>query len=67
MQANIDKILYEFLSGFVQPYYLRRHMNSHKQNQKDRTSMEMLIESNTGSDEQIGIRSCPCILCRFIY
>ena len=33
--------------GFVQPYYLRRHLNSHKEAGLEKATLEQLVESHT--------------------
>jgi len=49
--------------GFVQAYYLRRHLNCHKEASLEKATLAMLVESHTGSDEQVGIRTHSCRLC----
>ena len=51
--------------GFVQPYYLRRHMASHKETETEKASLDMMVESHTSSDEQTGIRTFACKFCRY--
>jgi hypothetical protein len=49
--------------AFVQAYYLRRHLNSHKEAAMERDTLAAMVETHTGSDEQIGIRTAACRLC----
>ena len=49
--------------AFVQAYYLRRHLNSHKEAGLEKATLAALVESHTGSDEQVGIRTWACGLC----
>ena len=49
--------------AFVQAYYLRRHMNSHKEAAHEKATLAQLVETHTGSDEQVGIRTVSCRLC----
>merc|ERR1712059_114306 len=49
--------------GFVQAYYLRRHLSSHKEALQEKGSLELLVESHTGLGEMVGIRVVACLLC----
>ena len=58
------------ISAFVQPYYLKRHMKSHKQFRDkfgDVRTLEHVLplgdDEHDGSDKQCGIRIASCHLC----
>ena len=58
------------ISAFVQPYYLKRHMKSHKEYRynyvDDRTLEHATLvgdDEHAGSDQQCGIRKASCHLC----
>ena len=64
MWPDSVQLVFNLIAGFVQPYYLRRHMSCHKEAASEKATLDMLVESHTSSDEQTGIRTFSCIHCR---